>query len=785
VHSIVSSLPIRAAVRAAVLVALPIAALAADAQPTEGLEEVVVTAQFREEKLQDTPIAITAVTDEMMRARSQDSIFEVTQQAPNVQVKKNSGPFGASISAFIRGVGQGDFNFAREPGVGTYIDDIYFPTLTGAIFEILDLERVEVLRGPQGTLSGRNSIGGAIRLITKKPTGQGGSYAEVTTGRYNRIGARAAGEFSLTDNLSLRITGATNNQDGYVKRLDFACANPNDARVLAGVIRSVGVGRSGCQTGTLGGQSYAAGRAALRWLASERVELNLSADLVNDKSEASAMITPNAPVRPALGTYGAGLPLYGPWFSTPAGSYITYEDFTSPNGGVSGAPYSVPPINHMTSKGVALTVDVDLTDTLQFRSITSKRYLTNDFAALGFDGSPLNGDTVFNELDGHSLQQEFRLNGTTDLVDFTLGAFYFEQKNTNRNRVDIGYIGFPFDFISVEVADSESKALFAHSVWHLAEGFDLTAGLRYSDEKKDQLLGRLDPSTGGATASPLFGLPGGFAPIVTAKKDRIDYRVSVDYRWNESFMTYLSHSTGYKAGGVSPRFFFASHILPYGPEEAKAYEAGFKSDFIDNKLRVNGAIFVTDYTDQQTGRPGGVCPELTPPAPCLADGNFVDSRYKGAELEVTVRPTPDTIIDISASTIDAKYTRISPITLANPNFIADPNAPPGIPKNKYSIGVQHSFHVGNGTFTPRVDLNHEDKRNNAVSDLLPTPAFTVLNARATWRSADKDWETSVAVTNLTDKYYFYNFFDISNFGGWLAAQPAPPREWSLTVRRSF
>src|SRR5687767_1796290 len=152
---------IAAAVRTALLPAVALMPLVAQSQESadegDGLEEVVVTAQFRTERLQDTPIAITAVTEDMMRQRSQDSIFDVTQQAPNVQIKKNSGPFGASTSAFIRGVGQGDFNFALEPGVGMYIDDVYFPTMTGSAFEIVDLERVEVLRGPQGTLQGRNA----------------------------------------------------------------------------------------------------------------------------------------------------------------------------------------------------------------------------------------------------------------------------------------------------------------------------------------------------------------------------------------------------------------------------------------------------------------------------------------------------------------------------------------------------------------------------------------------------------------------------------------------------
>ena len=776
------------------------------AEDSGALQEVVVTAQFREERLQDTPIAITAVTDEMMRARGQDSIFEVTQQAPNVQIKKNSGPFGASTTAFIRGVGQGDFNFALEPGVGMYIDDVYFPTMTGSAFEIVDLERVEVLRGPQGTLQGRNAIGGSVRLITRKPTGEGGGYAELTTGRFNRLGAKAAGEFALADNLFLRLTGAANTQDGYVKRIDFACDQPAVAASLG--ISSTGVGGSDCEVGRLGGQSYTAGRANLRWLPNDQLEVNLIGDLTNDQSESAAMVLIDAKTIAALG------PQWGPWFNVAKDGYYTYETFASntsgPNAlaGFTRTPYATPPINEFQGWGAALVIDYAISDTLSIKSISSKRELENSFAT-AHDGSPLAGETGFNELRGHSFQQELRLNGTAGPVDYTLGLFYFDQSNTNRNRIDIGYIfgQGSFDFVSQEVAESESRAAFAHAVWHVSERFNVTAGIRYSDEKKDQLLGRLNSGDGGLTPTEecvfkfaagipaCFGAPsalsdlyvaGGFAPVVPFADDRIDYRLSLDYSWSDNFMTYITNSTGFKSGGVSPRFFFTTHILPFGVEELDAFELGFKTDLLDRRLRINGAIFLNDYTDQQVGAPGSVCPGLTPPAPCLATVNAQDSEYKGAELEFTYRPTPTTLIDLSGSFIDAKYTRIDPAVLLNPNFIQDPDGPPNIPQYKFSFGIQHGFTLSNGsTLTPRVDYNYEAERAPAVTNAATVESFDIINVRLTLASANGDWETAVGVTNLTDEYYFNNIFDISTFGGWTAGQPAPPQEWSLSFRRTF
>src|SRR5215467_9153531 len=180
-------------------------ALAADAAATgDQLQEVVVTAQYREQKLQDTPIAITAITDMQIAAMGAVSLEDIAHTAPSVNFRVQSPAFGDSIAAFIRGFGQADFDPAFEPGVGLYVDDVYYPRLTGANFDLLDVERIEVLRGPQGTLEGRNSEGGAIRFVTKKPTGDGSGYIEGAYGTRNLLRLRAATDIRLTDVLFAR-----------------------------------------------------------------------------------------------------------------------------------------------------------------------------------------------------------------------------------------------------------------------------------------------------------------------------------------------------------------------------------------------------------------------------------------------------------------------------------------------------------------------------------------------------------------------------------------------------
>jgi iron complex outermembrane receptor protein len=268
------------------LAALPAAiALAQDNGNPGGLEEIIVTAEFRSANVQDTPIAITAVNAEMLDARSQTNLAQITAQTPNVSLRPAGSSFGSALVAFIRGIGQTDFNPSVEPGVGIYVDDIYYSTITGNLLDLMDLDRVEVLRGPQGTLAGRNAIGGAIKLFTKKPDGSDDANVQLTKGEFNRTEVKgAAGLTLIPDKLYARIAGVAKSMDGYVTRLDYACANhlppPGQPGGLPTYTQTFG-----CELGTEGGQSYAAGRFALRWEASDKFTMDITTSIVNDNSE--------------------------------------------------------------------------------------------------------------------------------------------------------------------------------------------------------------------------------------------------------------------------------------------------------------------------------------------------------------------------------------------------------------------------------------------------------------------------------------------------------------------
>ena len=239
--------------------------------------EIIVTAQFREQSLQDTPLAITAVNAAMLEARGQTNVQQIGRQAPNVTLAPASASWGPSLTATIRGVGQYNFHPALEPGVGIFVDDVYYATLTGSMFDLVDVERVEVLRGPQGTLTGRNSIGGAIRVVSQQPTGDGSGYVQATVGEDKQFAGKASADFKLTDKLFSRVSFAANKRDGYVERLDYGCANPG-----SGVPPQRPAGND-CQLGEkMGGEGSVAGRIMLRYVPSDTLDILLSGDVTHE-----------------------------------------------------------------------------------------------------------------------------------------------------------------------------------------------------------------------------------------------------------------------------------------------------------------------------------------------------------------------------------------------------------------------------------------------------------------------------------------------------------------------
>lgn len=767
----------------------------AEKSTDEGIAEIVVTAQFRGQKVQDTPIAITAISAETLAAKGQVSITDLGATAPNVNLTNSTGLNGSAVAAFIRGVGQGDSSFALEPGVGIYIDDIYYGTTYGAVMDLTDLDRVEVLRGPQGTLAGKNSLGGAVKLFSAKPNEDAGGFVEGTYGRFNRIDIRASANIPVADGVYARISGVSKNTDGYMQLLDYGCVNP------AGGIPATG-GSNDCKNGTEGGVDMKALRAALRIAPTgSRLEINVIGDVAQNNSEqmATKLVYAN---NPGTRSYDAANPAGGiPFdnrFITCGQCYTSYATYASGGNYTSGFPpvfpftlfpnlqvapggFSTSPKSTVKSWGMVGTIDYALSDSISLKSITGYRSAKGT-SGIDLDGSPL---AILLQEFGYShrqFTQELRLSAKIGTIaDMTIGGYYYDANDHLTGRAQIPNVAF--DFLNDDPVSNVSKSVFGHLEVRPIENLTLIGGLRYTDDKKTYTFGRRNAD--GSAISPvnfplnilLFGLDGSSS---TFKGNRVDYRIGANYRWSPELMTYAQVSTGYKGGGINPRPYFASQVQPFNPETLTTYEIGFKSDLFDRKVRLNASAFYNDYKNMQIQLQ--LCPAFADPFPCAALANAGNAHVKGLELEATVKPVAGLTLEGNVGYLDFKYTSVNALTGITKGMKAPFN-------NNWqaSASIQYEASLGSaGTLTPRIDWTYQSSfYYNAVNTPLDlVDARGLFNARLTYEDTNKNWSLSVAVSNLGNKFYYLGTSYNSTYGVATGAV-GRPREWAVTVRRHF
>jgi len=750
------------------------------------IPEIVVTAQFRAQSLQKTPLAITAINADMLASRSQTNIAEVAAQAPSVVLKPQGMSYGPALGASIRGIGQFDFNPGFEPGVGVYIDDVYYATLTGSIFDLLDLDRVEILRGPQGTLSGKNSIGGAIKMYSKQPRGDGSGFVSATYGIRNRIDLRGAYDLGLADNLALRLSGVSKTQEGYVDRIDYGCAHPEDG------IPALRTAAEGCVVARDGDVNYQALRGQLRWEVTPSLEINLAADYTTDHrhSPAGVLTYANYTGSGYIDPYDSGVTLDSRFI---CGKYCNYAGFQSPAQSGNLGVLSPDGYEQTTTEdrvdlkayGFSGTIDLKLGENAALKSITA--YRTYDaFFGNDDDYSPLAHSLGRSWIDFWSFSQELRLSGKLagDLIDYTVGGFYQKQESVYLTFQDLRYAaaGFP-PFVGKDTLPANTSALFAHASLNATSKLTLTGGIRYTHEEKSTTYLRNNPDgTPHALLGSLNDVTGSYS------KDRLDYRLNAQYQFSDAIMGYAQFATGFKGGGVSPRPFAAAQVISFGPETLKNYEVGLKSDLFDRKLRLNLSAFYMSYDDIQLNLLS--CPDISPalPRPCPITRNLGSADVKGIEIESTIRPIAGLQIDGSLSYLDFQFRDSSEASLASVGIPLDATTPFN-PKWKWSSGIQYEVPLGSaGSLTPRFDISYQSKVYSRIPNTTTSliPSYALANGRLTYRDSSGDWEVSGEVTNLFDKYYYVTSFDLVSAGaGIVAAQPGRPREWAVTVKRNF
>jgi len=767
-------------------------------------QEIIVTAQFREQALQDVPIAISAVTSEELEQRSVKNVLDIANSVPNVEMTSGGSGYGAQTNqAFIRGLGQADFLTAFEPRVGFYVDDVYYATTYGSVFDVLDLERVEVLRGPQGTLFGRNSVGGALRLISKKPKGDNSGYFEATGGSRERYQIRGAYDLGLTEQLALRVVANAKGQEGHVKRLDYKCANPQYGNAQVGGVGQGPVNNDSCQVGTLGGGHSYSFRGTLGYEPSSDVQVYLSGDYTNETSESSAEVIIDAQsslINPDTGLAGGTIPVsgvdnnglakwlkglgtsyYGFDVSTPQKMQAVISSFESPDGYSTYARYGNqrtglinPSEGNMEAYGGSLTIEANLAENLHLTSITAYRKYDGDF---GQSLLAVPVEEVRNALTHRQFSQELRLLGSTfnDVLDYTLGAYYLDTKTLNPARVQTEGFTQALDFFSDDTATLKSWALFGAVDLHPVERLTLSAGVRYSNEKKTYTFDR------DYSPSNLSVL--NFVATGRNHDDRVNPRFSIAYEASDNVNLYASYSTGFTASAFNARPFGASGIFSLDAEDVKSYEVGFKSNLFGNMLRFNAAAFLTEF-DKIVGQVrdpayrAGACA-------VFCNENVGNAEIKGFEVEAVARPADGLMISGNVGYTDFRYKEL----LATTQGLTLNSPQTRVPKWNLSGAIQYDADLDeNQTLTPRVDVSYRSDiaySTNVLAKSSVQPAYALVNLRLTYANKDMGFSVAAAVTNLFDEYYLTTITDQRESYGFLSATVGRPREWSLTLRKDF
>ncbi|MEE8056493.1 MAG: TonB-dependent receptor [Pseudomonadales bacterium] len=758
------------------------------------LEEIIVSARKTEESLQDIPLSISAFTGDDLKYRGAKNISYIADFSPNLTYQNNPSFSGSSNSAavYIRGVGQKEFLPTTEPGVGIYMDGVYIARSVGGILDLVDIERVEILRGPQGTLFGRNTIGGAISLTTKKPSTEFSGSIEAKAGNNSRQDIKGIVNLPITDNLLSSISLASFNQDGHVTRQDGIDLGDDDTMV---------------------------GRIAVTWQASDDIVVDFSVDKTRDRE--------NGPAMTLIGIIPAAAGGFTPELANIHNARETFSQTSIPNpalfpsppfpipapcaiGGVTLAPPDVPvdlsfinncydntyvqgkSFNAGTApafsdadlESATLRVEWIVNDWLEIRSITGYRDLDSEFFRDG-DHSPATISQFFDSLEQDQISQEFQFLGTMldDELRWIVGLYYFEEDGDNINLLDFGVS----QFRSGGKFNNSTEAVFGQATWDIDEQWSLTLGLRYTNETKDflpdqqiitnELVGTAyntaaiaDQLAKGNTVaaelleafeSPFLAVDARILPFVKKEVsiEEVTPMVNLSYRWTDSILTYVSYSEGFKSGGFSQRVFppitvdFPVDLVPdpplidliptFEPEFVEVYEAGIKYISDDYRYRVNAAIFYTDYADMQIQVFESVAPVTK---------NAGSASIEGAELEAQALVGDDWAVEFVVGYLNAGYDEIDPVA----TLVDKGNSLERISEWTSSLAVTHNYSIDQaGRIESRVETTYHSKMYHETMNIeaIAQGDYALVNANIAWISADDVWRVTAGGSNLGNEDY--------------------------------
>lgn len=700
------------------------AAQAADQGEGRILESIEVTARRTTENLQQVPLAVTQLGEADIEARGLATILEVQQYSPNTTLQESRAT-NSTLTAFIRGVGQEDPLWGYESGVGIYIDDVYIARPQGAVLDILNIQRVEVLRGPQGTLYGKNTVGGALKYVTKRMTGEAELDAGVTFGSYGQNDLKLVGQLPVTDNFYVGFGYANLNRDGFGKFLVSDLPGQN----LENYDKDL--------------QAY---RLTAEYTPTDNVFIQFGYDKTEDTSNSKGGYR----LLPSLLTNAAPVP------------DSIYDSYTS-----------LPTENKVETEGMNLTVEWDVNNNTTLKSITSQRENYSP-VNIDFDNTPLRIFDVPAIYEDDWFTQEFQLNYRADNFNVVSGLYYYDSESCGvfdaileRLGQSIGVPG-----LTREVAgcsNSKSTAVYADGSYQINDQWSISGGIRYTKDEKESVVrnglifSTVYPESGwvpGYVRAPGVGTP----VVLDDSKDwsKVTPRIGVEYQANDDTMVYASYSEGFKSGTFNPR---AERAEPAAnPEDVQSYEIGFKTDLTPT-FRLNAATFMLDHKNRQYI---SVIPDPSNPAALNQRlGNVGESEATGAEFEFTWLASDRLSVFGNVGLINAKFSNVFSFD-ANLNQIdiTDNFVITNTPKRTMNVGFSYDMPVSTGDLVAVGNYSYRSKYSlTELGNVLEQPGYGILNLGIHWTSADGNWTAGLHGKNLTEEEFLvgnYAFLGAAN-----------------------
>lgn len=681
------------------------------------IEEVTVTAQRRSQNIQEVPIAVTAISGDELDARGLADISELSQSVPSLTLEPSRAT-NTTLTAFIRGVGQQDPLAGFEQGVALYLDDVYMARPQGALLDIYDVERIEVLRGPQGTLYGRNAVGGAVKYVTRRLSDEPTLRLKGAFGTYGQQDLVATVSTPLSDTFRVGATLASFQRDGYGDNL------------------------------YTGGEQYdkdiVGFRLSAEWDVSDDLQVRFAMDDTDDQSSAVAGHRPfdaNTIDAPALN---------GVW-DTRAGAS---EAATGTSTGINGN-------NQVESEGVSMTIDWQVSDSMTLRSITSDREDYTE-SVIDFDSLPVADFDAPVIYENEQFSQEFQVLMSGDSWNAIGGYYYLDAKAANDFDVVLGTLGIvafgaPLTAYTGGVVETEAWSVYGDVTFDLNERLSLAVGLRYTEDERSADIYRASYL---GLQSEFFG--NNDAVFLAASSDyeatktftNTSPRINLAYAMSDNTNVYVTYSQGWKAGSFDPRganFSTPAVEKGFDDETLTSIEGGIKTTWMDGRATTNIAVFLSDYEDMQI--PGSVGVDTDGDG---ANDSFVGTvtnagkaEISGIEIEGQIRMSENMSAIFAANVLDADFTDY----IVNGVNIAGDRQVQNTPEDMAYLALVYDTAMMGGAASFNVNM----VRKGAVSQFeIPNPeldqgSYSMFNASATWTSADEQWRVGLHGKNLTNK----------------------------------